>query len=715
MMRPSAAALTALFRPHNVALVGATDRSAWSHSIFARFGDYGHKGQIFAVNRNGTMAHGLAGYRSVAEIPVRIDTAFIYVPAAAVVGALREAAEAGARYAVILSSGFAEAGAEGGELQAELCRAAAETGVTMLGPNSLGFANFAESSFCTSIRSRLPVRSGRLAIVSQSGAVAAELAKWAHAQAIGLSFFCATGNEAQLGIADVVDYLAADPATGTIALYVEGINDPARFMAAAAQALRARKPVVVLKVGRSAAAHAVIQAHTGALTGDDAVFDAMCRRFGVTRVDSIEELITTADFLGRVGPINPPFIGMASISGGACAMYADLAEAQGLAMPAFAPATRAALRGVLPDFAATLNPLDVTGAAVQTPAIWAETIPILLREPGMGLIVSSHNPPNTDEEARNLKASFVEIAHAYRQAGRPPVILNFSMQDVSPVQQALREELGLDIVLPNLALGVRALAHLQRWSAQLLTPDAALAPMVQPACRPVSERDVLDYLAARDVPVVPAMVAADGDAAVAAAVRFGMPVAMKIASPDIAHKTEAGGVRLNVQGEAAVRQAHAGITGAVRAYMPAARIDGVIVSPMRAGGTELIVGVIRDPQWGAAIIVGLGGVFTELLRDKQVRLLPVTTEEAEGMLQGLRGAAVLHGFRGGPAADLPKLARVITAIGDAALALGNGLAALEVNPLWVNGGQIECLDGLAVYADGVAAVHETGAATMNGR
>jgi acyl-CoA synthetase (NDP forming) len=698
MARPSREALAAFFRPRNVALVGASDRSAWSLSVFARFGEYRHDGQLFAVNRNGTEAHGLKGYRSVAEIPAKVDTAFIYVPAAAVTGALREAAAAGVTNAVVLSSGFAEAGEGGAALQAELAAAAAERGVTLLGPNSLGFANFADRCFCTSIRTRLPVRPGRLAIVSQSGAVAGELAKWGYAQGLGLSFLCATGNEAQLGVADVVDYLVDDPATAAIALYVEGISDPERFMAAAGRARAAAKPIVMLKLGRSPIADAVAQAHTGSLVGDDRVTDAMCRRFGVTRVSSIEELVTTADFLGKVGPIDPPRIGMASISGGACGMYADLAQIHGLATPPYAPETQAGLRAVLPDFAATLNPLDVTGVAVQTPGIWAEAIPVLLKDPGMGLIVACNNLPNTAEELKNLGANFQAIVEGYRRAGRPPVILSLSVQDMHQVQAEVRRDLGLDITLPNIELGVRALAHLQRWSEILLSqPPSVPAPAQPPARRPVTERETLDHLAAHGVPVIAAKVATSAEEAAAIAEAFAGPVVLKVLSPDIAHKTEAGGVRLNVQGAEAARRAYQEIVAAVSAHAPAARIEGVIVSPMRSGGVELIVGFARDPQWGPVIVAGLGGVFTEALKDSQVRLLPVTPADVRGMLQELRGASLLQGFRGAPPADLEKLAKTIAAIGDAALALGPDLAALEVNPLRVLGEEIECLDGLAIY------------------
>jgi acyl-CoA synthetase (NDP forming) len=463
----SSARLAEFFRPRNIALIGASDRSAWSHMVFGRFAEYGHQGSLFAVNRNGAEAHGLTGYKRCADIPERVDAAYIYVPAATVADALREAAAAGARNAVVLSSGFAEAGEAGATMQAELAALAADAGVALLGPNSLGFANLAQSCCCTTIRPRTPLRTGGLALVSQSGGVANELSKWAHAQGIGLSFLCATGNEAQISVADVVDYLVDDDSAAAIAIYVEGINHPERLMRAAERARRSAKPIVIFKMGRGEVSRAVALAHTGTEVGDDSIFEALCRRFAVTRANSIEELVATADFLGKSGPIDPPRVGMASVSGGSCGMYSDLAHLHGLAMPPFAPQTNAALRAVLPPFAATLNPLDVTGLFVQRPELWSQVIATLIADPGLGMAVCGLVMPNTPEELAALKAGVAAAVEGFRAAGRPPVMLSYSLQDVSEIQLALRDALGLEMVLPNIELGVKALAHLQTWSERL--------------------------------------------------------------------------------------------------------------------------------------------------------------------------------------------------------------------------------------------------------
>jgi acyl-CoA synthetase (NDP forming) len=388
---------------------------------------------------------------------------------------------------------------------------------------------------------------------------------------------------------------------------------------------------------------------------------------------------------------------MASISGGACAMYADLAHIHGLEVPPYAAETQAKLREILPGFAATLNPLDVTGVVVQDPTIWSRAIPALKEDPGMGLIVASTVVPVVDREIASMGGDLKAIAAGFKAANAKPVMLSMTLQDQSDLQRDFLREIEVDAVLPGIEVGVKALAHLQRWSENLLGDAPRTLDVAAEATRPTGEREVLSYLAGKGAPVIPSRLVKTAEEAAEAAVAVGGNAVLKIASPDIAHKTEAGGVRLNVAGGEAAARVFEEIVRSAKAYAPNARIDGVIVSPMREAGVELIAGVARDPEWGPVIVVGLGGIFTEALKDSQVRLLPVSTGDVKAALKELKGAKLLEGFRGAPAADLDKLAVAIVAIGDAALALGPHLAALEVNPLRVRGGEVECLDGLAVY------------------
>ncbi len=691
-------ALRRMFSANSVALVGASDRSTWTQMIVRRFQDYGHRGQVFAVNREGREAHGLAGYRSCRDIPEQVDTAIIVVPAAAVAGALEDVADAGITSAVVLSSGFAEAGSEGEILQRELAAVARRRGITMFGPNSMGFANIAGGAVATAIGTRTPVIPGGIAIVSQSGAVANEIAKFAHQQGIGLSFLCATGNEAMVGLVDVVDYLVDDPATRAICAYVEAVGGTERLTSAARRAMAARKPIIVLKVGSSAVSASVAKAHTGAIVGDDRVFDAACRELGLIRVRSIEEMMVTAALIEATGPLERPGIALASVSGGGCGMFADLADQHGVPVPAFSPETCAKLADVLPSFASSLNPLDMTGAVLQDPSLWSKALPILFADPGIGLVGTLIAMPGTKAEMATCEVHWPVIAQAYRDAGKRPLLLSQVIQPMGPEARQVAQASGLHDIIFGMDFGTRALGHLGRWSSRLqLRTDAVEAVEVQPdPPRLGGERAALDYLASRGVPVVPGVVVQDAGAALAVAEKFGTAVALKIASPDIAHKTDAGGVKLGIAPQDAGR-AHDEIREAIARALPQAKVDGVIVSPMRPAGLELFVGVARDPDWGPAIAVGLGGVWVEVLGDSAVRLLPIDKAGALEMLHSLRAAALFGGYRGAPATDMDRLADVIVAIGGAALALGPGLAALEINPLWVRGDEIEALDALAVW------------------
>jgi len=444
--------LSSFFTPRNIALVGASDRSAWSAMVYYCFELYDHKGKLFAVNRGGKSAHGLPGYTSCTEIEDRVDAAFIYVPAGAVVEALHDAAAAGIRNAVIISSGFAETGAEGAAMQEDVVRTVRELGIRFMGPNSLGFANLAHDSVMTSVKTRKPVRTGHLAIISQSGALVNEMGKVAHCNGIGLAFLGATGNEAGLTITDLLGYLVDDDAVSAICIYSEGIRDHARFMAAATRAREARKPVVMLKLGRSAISGAIAEAHTGSLIGDDGVFDAMCQRTGVIRCASIEEVIATADLLGRIGPIDPPRLALSSISGGACALMADLADEHGLTVEPFTQETQDALRKVLPAFAATLNPLDVTGALVQQPEVWQDVIPIMARNANTGLAIVCQPIPNVDTEIESLTPSIRAIVAGFRAANQPAVIVDLSVQTRSKEQLELIGEIGVDVPVQGVGL-----------------------------------------------------------------------------------------------------------------------------------------------------------------------------------------------------------------------------------------------------------------------
>lgn len=693
------ASLDRLFRPRSVVLVGATDKSDWSQLIYANFGAMGYEGKVWLVNKRGTPAHGRGAVTSCRDLPEVPDVAYVFVPTDAVREAIEDVAEAGIRHALILSSGYAETGAAGAAKQEGLIAYAREKGVTLVGPNSLGFINYTHNIPV----SPFPVGNvlkGHLAIVSQSGATTNVIASFALQQGIGLSYAIATGNEADLDLGRVIDYLADDEATRVIAVFAETIKNPEAFRAAARKAAAASKPLIVLKVGRTELASQLAQAHTGSVTGDDRIFDAVCAQDNVIRISSIEELVTTAGVLVHTGPI---IGGMAiiSISGGACEILADVAEDAGLALAPFSDKTRAALQDVIADYGAIFNPLDVTGAAVRDPTLFERVLKILAADPAIGLTACVYDLPRDVNDFTN-KNTLACIGAGLAASATPGLLINQAIRPVSDFSRSLMAELGIPAVTGGLDLTVKALAAAQRWSQRRATRGLrASAVREQPLAfdvRPTSEYETITYLRSQGAPTIPIVLAQTADEAIAAWRTMGGPIVLKIASSAIQHKSDIGGVRLNLDSEAAIREAFAAIVAAARMAYPHAMLDGCLVGPMRSGGIELFVGTAQS-NWGPVIAAGLGGVWIEALADTSLRLLPIDVSDARAMLDELRGRRILDGYRGAPPADLNAVAAAMCRIGDAALALGPDLVTLEVNPLLVWGDAIEALDALAVWKD----------------
>jgi acetate---CoA ligase (ADP-forming) len=690
--------LTAMLRPRSIALVGATDRSRWSQNTFDNLINRKYPGKVYLVSRRGGTVHGRSAAISCGAVGAPIDLALLMVPMAAIDEAMAELAAADVHNAVILTSGFAETGHEGADHQARLASLARQHNVSLLGPNCLGFVNFIDNVPLWTGGFRAPSKPGSIAVVTQSGANGSFISSLAAQHEIGLSHMISTGNEADLDCAHFIDHLIDQPDVRAIALFAETIRHAPSFAAAARRAIAAAKPIVVLKIGLSEITARSAQAHTGALVGDDRVFDGVCRQYGIVRVESIEDLLFTADVIMRTGVLQPQGIGVVSISGGACEIAADRAQVLHMPMPALSDAAVAELRTALPSFGTPNNPLDITGGAVLQPDLFEQGLRILGKQPEFSAVACLFDVPVADEHATEfVLAALRHIKAGLHAASVPALMISHTVKPVTETSTRIIEEIGLPYVSSGLHHGMNALGNAFWWSEQyrrLAGTSASIATIADASERPNSERATLDYLARCNVPVVPATLARNADQAVAAARAIGDRVVLKIASDDIAHKSDIGGVALNLEGDVAVADAFRRIM----AVAPAgARIDGVLVAPMRSGGLELFVGCTRDPQWGPVIAVGLGGVWVEVLQDVALRPLPIGAAEVKRMLAELRGAKLLHGIRGMPAVDLDAVAAVIARIGDAAVALGPDLEALEVNPLWVRGSEVEALDTLAVW------------------
>jgi acyl-CoA synthetase (NDP forming) len=696
--------LQRLFDARAIALVGASEKSLWTKLMVDNHRAYGFDARLYLVNPRSESVFGQTTAPSCAAIEDRIDVAYLALPRAAVLDALADVAAAGIPFAMILASGYAEVGAAGRREQETLVEFARARGITLLGPNCLGFVNLASRTGVTAMVPMLPLVEGGIAIVSQSGSTTGEIMNFAQQQGAGYCFAIAMGNEAMLDCAAVMEHLIDRPEVKCIVLFLETIRDPRAFVAAATRARACAKPIVLLKLGRNALSSAVAQSHTGAMVGDDRMFDAMCRRHGLIRVPTVEHAIATAQVVVATGPLKKTGIAVVSISGGACGLLADLAQDQGVELPPFAAQTQQALRALMSDYGAIHNPFDVTGAAVQNPEMYAQILSVVSRDPSIGLVAAVNTLPASAAHDRN-PAVRAAILRGLKQSACAGGIVSQCLRPMSDYARDIVERESIPFVVGGFEHALRAFANVAWWSTELQAVQHGTSTQVAAdsgtaggtLAQPSSERETLEYLSSFGIPVIPVRLARSAGEAVAVADALACAVALKIASPDVAHKTEAGGVRLDVQGKDAVAQAYEDILAAVRERAPQARIDGVLVAPMRKRPLELLVGTQRDPQWGPALLVGLGGIWAEALKDTCLRMLPVTEAEVIEMLESLRAAPLFRGFRGAPATDLQLVARVIVRIAQAALALGPSLDSLEVNPLVVDGGSVEVLDALAVW------------------
>ncbi|WP_376795528.1 acetate--CoA ligase family protein [Thermogemmatispora sp.] len=701
--------LHGLFNPKSIAVVGASEKSSWSRYLHYLLHSEHFTGPVYYVNPRGGSVHGQPAYRRLAEVGSAIDLALIIVPAQAVLGVLQEMAEAGVGNGVIITAGFAEQGPAGESLQQELAAFARAHDLALLGPNCLGYVNVV-GGIPAMPSPYPPVIPGKVALISQSGALTSTLFSYAYLQHIGLSALVSTGNEAVISMSEIMDYYVEDEATEVIALFIESVRSPERFRQVAQKALARAKPVVALKIGRSERSARIAQAHTGALVGDDRIYDALFRQLGIMRVNSIEELLITAGTLAQTGLLPGKRLAFVALSGGSCDLVADYAEQYGFELPEFTESTRQALSDLLPDLGPANNPLDTTGAVVNRPQLFEEILQRVGADPGLDLLVCAHSLPSEEqsEQVRSFNMRLLQhVVAGLGSSSHPAFLLDFVSSDLrGPAREAV-ERYSWPFIPGGIERGLQALARAAWWSEerrrfarQPVAGSREHEPSPVPPVLPESgvqswsEWQVRHLLEAYGLPLVPAHLVQSTDEAVAAARQIGWPVALKIVSPDIQHKSDVGGVRLNLRSEQEVAAAFAEIVRAVESLRPAARREGLLVSPMRSDGLELLVGIVHDSLWGQVLAVGLGGLWVEAFRETSLRVLPVSREDIHQMLNELRGRPLLSGARGSPPADIEQLVEVIYRLCQLAQALGQRLEALEINPLRIHGSQIEVLDAL---------------------
>lgn len=674
--------LTALLTPRSVAIVGASGTPGKIGAIpVAMLREYGFPGEVFPVNPK---AQEISGYRAVPElaaIGAPLDLAIVAIPAAGVLETLETCASLGTRAAVVFSSGFAEIGEDGVVAQAAMADLARRTGMRILGPNTLGVANINAglvASFCPFFRPRFAA-GGAIGLVSQSGAFGGYVANLAQDRGLSFSSWITTGNEVDIDVADGIACLAEDPGTRVILVYMEGARSGPRLIAALERARDAGKPVVVLKVGRTEVGAEAAASHTASLAGSDAVYDAILRQYGAYRARSVAEWFELGYAYAVGRPPKNAKVGLITVSGGVGVMMADEAVSGGLDPAPLGPTAQERIREIVP-FAGTRNPVDVTGQMIGDLGRFAEMVEVVLAEHDYGSIICFNaGAGHTDESGFRIQKVWQHV-----RTHHPDAFIAVSGAVTPPVRRAYEADGCLVFTEPDAAVRTAAaMARSPVAAARGTVPDPM--PRMELPEGTLDERTALRLLGEAGLPVPDARAATDPEAAALMAEEIGFPVVVKILSPDILHKSDIGGVALNLRSAEEVRAAAVRVLAAARAHAPDARIEGCLVAPMldTRNGVETILGVHVDPVFGPVVMFGLGGIFVEVLQDVALRLAPFGLEEAHAMIGEIRGAALLSGARGRPPADVEALAQALSDLSRFAAAHADRLESLDINPFLV--------------------------------
>lgn len=692
-------AISTLMAPNSVALIGASDDPARIGGRPLRYlREAGFKGAIYPVNPKRETVQNYRAYASVADLPESPDVAILAVPASGTLEALKGCAARSVKSAIVFSAGFAETGEDGRRIQEEMAAVARDSGMRVLGPNCLGVFNSAAGYYGTfsAVLDESLIRPGPVGVVSQSGAYGSHIAHLARQRGLGIGSWITTGNECDIDVAEALRWMVEQPDINVVMAYAEGIRDRDTFIDALKVARLREKAIVFMKVGRSEVGAHAVSSHTAALAGSDTVFDAVFRQYGVWRAKTTEEQLNVAYACasGRYPRGNK--LGIFTLSGGFGIQMADDAAAAGLDVAPMPEAAQDELKAMLP-YASPRNPVDATAQALTDLPLMTGYISAMLEKGGYDFFAGIFGSgPASPTFAGRLR----EVLETASAASRD-TIMSLTMSAPHEIVRSY-EEKGFLIHEDGTALmtALGALVHFRRSFDQARAGEVAetTSRAVPLGRQPMSEHEAKRVLSAAGIPFPEEVLVAPDQDAGAAAARIGFPVVLKIASPDIAHKTEIGGVVVGVQGEADAREAAVAIVARARKERPDARIDGVLVSPMIEGGVEIIAGVSRDPVFGPVVMFGLGGVFVEVLKDVTFRAAPFDAVEAGRMIREIRGYSMLEGVRGAPPADVKALAEMLSALSLFAAANADAIDSVDLNPVRVfeKGCGLLALDALIV-------------------
>lgn len=673
-------ALDCLLSPRSIAIVGvSSDFNKLNGRVMKFLLEKGYKGRIFPVNPKYKDVGGHRCFAAIGDIGEAPELAVISVPAKVVPEQLEAAGKAGVRAVIVFSSGFGEMGEEGLEKERQVVEIAKRYGMRLCGPNTLGVINAFEGAFATFTQYGMgSTNPGPVGFVTQSGAFGTAIAALARKRGLGLGYFANTGNETDVTFADCLGRIVEDPRITTLAGYIEGITDGPGFVSAARRAMELGKPLVVTKVGRTASGARAASSHTGALAGEDAVFDGIARQHGVIRARNEEHMLDIVDMSTTTACPQGRGVGIVTQSGGAGVLMSDRAEEVGLNVPQLSGQTVARLRDILPAFGAAGNPVDVTAQFIADPSMLKESVKAVLDDPDVH--VAAVWLQLMDGFVDTLTQTFREL----KEETEKPFVVSW----VAAPEEGLRalRELGI-CALRGAEPTIDAIAALVDWEearqARLADAGETSGPTVLPAPGPgfVPTTKSVSLLYDAGVPVARVGLATTCEQAIEHAERIGWPVALKIESPDILHKTEIGGVEIGLADADSLRAAYERITRRAALAAPQARIDGVIVQQMGSGTVEMVIGLRRDSEFGPVVMVGMGGILIEVQKDVVFNCAPVTETEAARMLDRLKGKVMLNGVRGAPPVDREALCSMISAVSRFGAASANWLEELDLNPV----------------------------------
>jgi acetate---CoA ligase (ADP-forming) len=697
--------LDSFFSPESIALIGASrDQEKIPGRLLSMLRKNGFPGKIYPVNPNYGDIDGLECFSSIADVGEPIDLAIVIIPAKAVLGALDQCAAAGVKNAVIISSGFAEEGGDSAAMQDAIAELAKTTGMRISGPNAEGFyselqrvaATFSPTVDVKPNEPRLIATRRRIGIVAQSGGIGFAIYHRARALGIALSYVISAGNESDLGAGEFFEYMVQDSSTDVILLFIEGIRDVDKFIAAARRAAEACKPVIVTKVGRSGAGERAAASHTASMAGWSAAYDAVFATYGFIVSNDLDEAVTIAAVLTSNPMPKGDRVAVLTVSGGAGIWGADTVAMQGLQVPELSETIQKEISKLLPSYGATRNPIDVTAQGVHSGGLQKSIDLLDVSDEVDAILVVLSLSSDT-----RMPFKQAELKPVLDAQNKPVVFYSYTLPS-----QFARTELAASgaVVLSGLThVGVAMRQMVQRARFRLAPPaDVSTLPLGDISAHltsaKLSESDSKALLREAGIALPDEMLVTEKSALDGAIARVGFPLVMKIQSPDIPHKSEVGGVRVNIATKGEVFLAYQALLENARRHRPDAAIQGVLVGPMAKKGVEIIIGTMQDKTFGPLVMVGLGGITTELFRDVVYRPAPVSATEASAMLDELKAAPLLNGFRGAAKADIPALSQLISQVSVLAARYSGEISEIEINPVLVHpeGQGVTIVDALVV-------------------